>query len=192
MRVLDLDTADLTWIDLRIAGAEEPTAMSPLWSDTERRLRSVLVQFPSGWRRDVVGNQPAQEEMIALRGSSHVSGHHAKVGQLLVGPPHCTRSATFSDEDTLVLVWFTGAIGGWQFGPVDPPIEMRLIDLKPGVVRPEEEGLHGSIEVREGMAGASFDHDVDLVSVQHRLWVHLDAGETAPELPGQVVIKHWQ
>lgn len=191
MSVLDLDTADLTWIELTIAGADTPTRMSPLWSDTERELRSVIVEFPAGWRRDAVGNQPAQEEMVVLQGATHVSGLQPRVGQLLVGAPRCTRSATFSEEDCRVLVWFTGETGGWQDGPANPPVEMRLVDLELGIVRPEQEGLRGSIDVREGVAGATFDHDVDLVSVDQRKWAHLAAGAPAPDLSGQVVIKHW-
>ncbi|MFD1825482.1 MULTISPECIES: hypothetical protein [Mumia] len=191
MPILDLDQQDLSWFDLVPAGADQSTRMCALWSDDERGLRTVLVDFPDGWHRDATGNQPAQEEMVALSGAMRVSGLRAGVGELLVGPPRATRAETSNEDGTRVIVWFSGQSGGWSEGPADPPREMRVVDLAPGVVRPAEPGLNGSIEVREEVAGAVFDVDVDLLWASQQRWVHLAAGEVAPAVPGQVVVKRW-
>jgi hypothetical protein len=166
--------------------------MCVLWRDEERGLRSVLVDFPEGWRRDGLGNQPAQEEMVALQGAMRVSGLRAEVGQLLVGAPHATRSATSSEGDARVIVWFAGESGGWAEGPADPAVEMYVVDLEPGWVRPPAGGLVGAVEVREHVAeGETFDVDVDLLCVERRRFVHLAPGEGAPSIEGQVVVRHW-
>lgn len=191
MTVIDLDSPTRTWFDLTPAGADQATRMSSLWADDEGGLRSVLVDFPQGWRRDVTGNQPAQEEMVALKGAMLISGLRAGVGQLLVGEPHATRAATSCEGDTRVVVWFSGVSGGWSDGSADPPRDMVVVDLEPGVVRPPAVGMNGSIEVRSDVGGEVFDVDVDLLWVDQRRWAHLAAGEAAPAVPGQVVVKRW-
>lgn len=191
MSVIDLDSPDLEWFDLLPAGAEQTTRMSALWRDDERGLRSVLVEFPDDWHRDATGNQPAQEEMVALNGAMLISGLRAGVGQLLVGAPHATRSATSNDGPTRVVVWFAGAPGGWAEGPAEPAVEMAVVDLVPGMVRPHAEGLVGAVEVRDDVAGATFDVDVDLLWIAERRFLHLAPGEVAPDLGGPVVIRHW-
>lgn len=191
MTLVDIDTADLHWFDLLPAGSEQVTRMCALWKDEERGLRSVLVDFPDEWRRDTVGHQPAQEEMLSLTGAMYINGLRAGVGQLLVGVPHATRSQTYNDPGTRVLVWFSGASGGWEEGLPESPRDMEVVDLAPGVVRPPREGLNGSIEVHDGVKGMVFDQEADLVCVETRQWMHLAAGAPAPDLPGQVVVKLW-
>lgn len=188
---IDIDTAELTWFDLLPAGSDQVTRMCQLWKDDDRGFRSVLVDFPDDWRRDTVGNQPAQEEMVALTGAMYINGLRSGVGDLLVGVPHATRSETFNDPGTRVLVWFSGQGGGWQEGPYDPPREVEVVKLAPGVVRPPHEGLVGSVEVRDGLAGEVFDQDADLLWVESRRWMHLPSGTVAPDVPGEVVVKFW-
>ncbi|WP_110241523.1 hypothetical protein [Nocardioides gilvus] len=191
MTLVDIETADLTWFDLLPAGSSRATRMSMLWKDEERGLRSVLVDFPDDWRRETTGHQPAQEEMVALSGAMHINGLRAGVGQLLVGVPHATRADTWNEPTTRVLVWFSGEGGGWQEGPHDPPFDMQVVDLEPGVVREPREGLNGSIEVHEEIAGRVFDHDADLLWVEALRWTHLPAGTAAPEVAGRAVVKLW-
>lgn len=191
MTLTDLDNADLTWFDLLPAGSDQVTRMCSLWKDEERGLRAVLVDFPDDWRRDMVGNQPAQEEMVALSGAMYINGLRAGVGQLLVGAPHATRSETWNEPSTRVLVWFSGASGGWQEGPHDPPVDMQVVDLVPGVVRAPQAGLNGSIEVHDDIAGRVFDQEADLLWVETAQWMHLPAGEAAPAVAGRAVVKLW-
>lgn len=191
MTPVDLDTADLSWFDLLPAGSDRATRMCQLWKDDERGLRAVLVDFPDDWRRDTVGNQPAQEEMVALTGAMYINGLRAGVGQLLVGVPHATRSETYNDPGTRVLVWFSGQGGGWQEGTYDPPRDMEVVDFAPGVVRGPREGLNGAIEVHEGVGGTVFEQEADLLWVDSRQWLHLPAATPAPDVPGRVVVKLW-
>ena len=192
MTLVDIDHADLKWFDLTPAGSSQATRMCMLWTDEARGLRSVLVDFPDDWRRDAPGHQPAQEEMVALTGAMYINGLRSGVGQLLVGAPHATRAQTHNDPGTRVLVWFTGESGGWEAGVSDSPREMEVVDLRPGVVRPREAEMMGSIEVREDVSGAVFDHDADLVWIDTQQWMHLAAGTPAPDVPGQVVVKLWE
>lgn len=191
MNVIDIDNDEHGWFDLLPAGSDQVTRMASLWKDDERGFRAVLVDFPDDWRRDAVGNQPAQEEMVSLTGAMYINGLRAGVGQLLVGVPHGTRSDTYNDADTRVLVWFSGVPGGWQDGPHDPPRDMRVVDIAPGVIRPPAEGMVGSIEVHENVAGMTFDVDVDLLWLHERKFVHLAPGEVAPDAGGLCVVKRW-
>ena len=62
----DLDGADLEWREHQISGSEKPARMVLLHADAERQTRTVMVEFPPGWKRDAVGHQPAGEEMVIL------------------------------------------------------------------------------------------------------------------------------
>ena len=71
--ITDLDSPDLTWIEHHIAGSDDPARLAMLHADAARQTRTVLVQFPPGWRRDAVGHQPAGEEMVILSGALSMS-----------------------------------------------------------------------------------------------------------------------
>lgn len=191
MTVIDVQSADLTWFDLLPAGSEQATRMCSLWKDEERGLRSVLVDFPDDWHRTTVGNQPAQEEMVALSGAMHINGLRSAVGQLLVGVPHATRADTWNEPSTRVLVWFSGESGGWQEGPHDPPLDMEVVDLTPGVARGPRPGLNGSVEVHSDITGQLFDQEADVLWVETAQWMHLPAGVPAPAVEGTAVVKLW-
>ena len=69
MTLVDLDAADLQWLEHNIAGSDQPARLVMLHADAERQTRTVLVSFPPGWTRDAVGHQPAGEEMVILSGA---------------------------------------------------------------------------------------------------------------------------
>ncbi|PVG80801.1 hypothetical protein DDE18_21355 [Nocardioides gansuensis] len=191
MVVVDLRTADLEWRELTPAGADAPARMAVLHHDPVRGDRTVLVDFPDDWRRDAVGRQPSQEEMVALSGAMWLSGRRSAPGQLLVCAPWATRLETRNEPDTRVVAWFSGKAGGWVEGPADPPREVRVLDLAPGVVRPPAEGLQGSVEVREHAVGTVLETGVDLLWPASHRWAHVPAGEPLPAGEGPVVIKRW-
>lgn len=191
MDPINLNSQQLTWIDLQPAGAEQYTRMSTLWAESEKGLRTVLIDFPAGWRRDAVGHQPAQEELLVVSGFVEVSGLKATEGQLLLGVPYATRAATVTPESTRVLAWFTGEAGGWREGPAEPPREMEVLDLQPGMVRPAKDGLRGSVQVLTELQGESFDAEADLYWPGENIWMHLPSGARAPQKKGSVVVKFW-
>lgn len=192
MEIIDLTSNKFSWIPLKPAGADQKTRIVSLWADSDRGYRTVLMEFPPRWTRDAVGHQPTQEELLVVSGFVEVSGLTAREGQLLVGIPYATRSATFTPELTRVLAWFTGEAGGWQDGPADPPREMALLDLQVGAVLPPSADLRGSIQVFDELSGQSFGVDADLFWPDENEWTHLPAGSRAPVRLGRVVVKLWE
>ncbi|WP_127480139.1 hypothetical protein [Nocardioides pantholopis] len=191
MSVIDLDSPDLAWGHHPVAGAEVPAGMVMLHADPERPYRAVLVGFPSGWRRDATGNQPAGEEMVVISGTLHISGRTCSTGELLVAEPHATRAATSTDDDTRAVVWFTGQPGGWAEGPASEPGALDVVVLEPGAVRGPRDAFPGSVEVRTDVVGETFDCAADLVWPDSRKYAHLPAGTPAPAIAGRVVVRLW-
>lgn len=191
MTVLDLDASDLTWIEHTIAGADLPARMVMLHVDAERGTRTVMVQFPNGWRRDAVGHQPAGEEMVLLSGELGLSGLTATPGDLLVVEPRATRSATSVADDTRALVWFSGPGGGWTEGPAADGGTAAVTPLAAGEQRGPHAELVGSVTVHDDLPERTFDVDVDVVWPADRHYLHAPAGTTVPARAGRAVVHHW-
>lgn len=184
-------TADREWLELAPAGAEVTVRMAVLHVDDARGTRTVLVRFPDGWSRALVGSQPAGEEMVILSGALSVSGRAAAAGEYLVVEPRATRSHTSVADGTSAVVFFSGPGGGWVEGPWEGGGSIEVTRLEPGVVRAEREGLNGSTEVVEDIVGRSFETDTDLVWLASRRWLHLPAGVAAPDVDGRCLVRHW-
>lgn len=189
MTLIDLTSDDLAWFEAAIAGADLKARMSMLNSDEARGVRTVLVAFPDGWRRDAVGTQPAGEEMVTLTGALTVSGVTARPGQLLVITPRALRADTSTLDGTRAVVWFTGAAGGWVDGEDLVQGTSTLIDLAPGFVREPAEGLHGRIELRDDVAGAVLDQDVEVVWFESQTYAVVPAGEPVPQGEGRALVR---
>lgn len=186
--LINLDADDLTWNEHAIAGAEVPARITLLRADAERGTRTVMVQFPDGWRRDAVGNQPAGEEMVLLSGELSLSGQVAVPGTVLVLEPHATRAATSTGENTRAVVWFSGAGGGWAEGEHENAGSAGLFDAVPGAGRGAQEGLVGTLQVLEQVGGERFEADADVLWPQARTWTHVPAGEPVPDVAGLAVV----
>ena len=191
MTVLDLDSAELTWLEHNIAGSDQPAKLVMLHADAERGTRSVLVRFPDGWRRDAVGHQPAGEEMVLLSGGLSMSGQAVEVGELLVVEPHATRSETFVADGTSALVWFSGPGGGWTDGSAGQPGAATVSPLAAGEQRPARPELVGSITVYDDLAEQSFDVDADVLWPGDRHWAFVPAGAPVPARPGRAIVHRW-
>ncbi|WP_244932117.1 hypothetical protein [Nocardioides sp. W7] len=191
MTVLDLDAADLKWLEHNIAGSDLPAKLVMLHADAERGTRSVLVRFPDGWRRDAVGNQPAGEEMVLLSGELSMSGLAVGPGDLLVVEPRATRAATFVADGTSALVWFSGPGGGWAEGSADDAGTATVTPLAVGEQRGAHAGLVGSITVHDDLPEQSFAVDVDVLWPADRHWAFVPAGTPVPARPGRAVVHHW-
>ncbi|WP_110241509.1 hypothetical protein [Nocardioides gilvus] len=189
MIVVDLTSDDLTWFEASIAGAELPARMSMLHQDADRGVRSVLVDFPDGWRRDAVGTQPAAEEMLPLSGSLSISGVTASPGQLLVIEPRALRAATSTTDGTRAVVFFTGAGGGWMDGEELVTGEKSLHDLGEGLVRGPRPGFAGLLEWRDEVRGATFFADAEVVWVQAQQYAFVPAGQRVPDVAGAAVVR---
>ena len=189
MTLVDLTSDDLSWFEAQIAGAELKASMSMLHQDAEREVRTVVVRFPDGWRRDAVGTQPAGEEMVCLTGALTVSGITATPGTFLVITPRALRAATSTQDGTRALVWFTGAGGGWVDGEELVSGTATLVELEPGYVRAPQEGVHGRVELYEQVAGESFDTDAEVVWVDQQAYAFVPAGEAVPDGEGRALVR---
>lgn len=189
MTVIDLTAPDLDWFEASIAGAELPARMTMLHQDAERGVRSVLVDFPDGWRRDAVGTQPAAEEMLPLSGSLSISGVTAAPGQFLVIEPRALRAATSTTDGTRAVVFFTGAGGGWVDGEELVTGEKSLHDLGPGLMRGPQPGFAGLVEWREEVRGATFFADAEVVWVEAQQYAFVPAGQRAPDVDGPAMVR---
>ncbi|TYL46049.1 hypothetical protein FXB39_15170 [Nocardioides sp. BGMRC 2183] len=186
--VVDLDAADLEWGEHQIAGADQPARMVMLRMDAEAGVRTVLVQFPDGWRRDATGHQPAAEEMVLLSGALSISGLEVSTEHLLVMEPRATRSATSVRGETSAVVWFSGPGGGWAEGEAPDGGEGRLLDLGPSLARDPRAGLAGSVEASEAVGGAVFATDVEVLWPAARRWAFVPAGSSVPDVAGLAVV----
>ena len=189
MTVIDLDSPDLTWIEHAIAGSDLPAKLSMLHADEARGTRSVFVKFPDGWRRDVVGNQPAGEEMLILTGSLTLSGHTADAGEYLVVEPRATRAATSVADGTSAVVFFSGAGGGWADGEAEDAGAITLLQVVAGKGRDELPGLVGSTLFIEDATGTTYDVDADVCWPTARAFAHVPAGTPVPEGTGVAVVR---
>ena len=189
MTLIDLDSADLTWIEHAIAGSDLPAKLSMLHADDATGTRTVFVKFPDGWRRDVVGHQPAGEEMLILTGSLHLSGHTADAGGYLVVAPRATRAATSVADGTSAVVFFSGAGGGWADGAAENAGTITLLQVVAGQGRGEHPGLVGSTLFTEDAAGTTYDVDADVCWPTARAFAHVPAGTPVPEGTGVAVVR---
>lgn len=189
MSTVDLTSPDLAWFEAAIAGAELKARMAMLNQDEERGIRTVLVEFPSGWRRDAVGTQPAGEEMIPLSGALSISGVTANPGQFLVITPRALRSATSTVDGTRAVVWFSGPGGGWVDGEELVSGTLDLHEPTTGFVRTEAEGLHGRVEVRDDVSGTTLAQDAEIVWPEADTYALVTAGETVPTVSGPAYIR---
>lgn len=189
MSLIDLNSPDLTWFEAAIAGADLKARMSMLNVDEAREVRTVLVDFPDGWCRDAVGTQPAGEEMVTLSGALNVSGKRAVPGHYLVITPRALRSDTWTEDGTRAVVMFTGAGGGWVDGEELVTGSSTLTALEPGFVRQPVEGLRGRVALRDDVAGAVLDQDVEVVWIDSQAYAVVPAGETVPAGEGRALVR---
>ncbi|WP_370614865.1 hypothetical protein [Mumia sp. Pv 4-285] len=193
MTVTDLYDDALSWNSFSPAGADVPAEMVMLRSVAGSNSRTVLVRFPAGWSRSKTGYQPAGEEMLVLTGALTMSGQTGKPGHLLVVEPRATRADTATTGETRALVWFSGAPGGWTEDVLDEA-EAGAISVLPvsaDLRREPSDALPGLVEVIGDVSGRTFDNDVDLVWLASGQWAHVTAGEPAPEVGGEAVVRHW-
>jgi hypothetical protein len=188
---VDLTSADLTWSEHQIAGAEKPARIALLRADAERGTRTVVVRFADGWTRDAIGNQPAGEEMVVISGALSISGLTCGVGEMLIVAPHATRSATSTLDGTAAVVFFSGAGGGWADGVAENAGDMELLTVEPGVTRGARPGLVGEVKVLADAAGAVLPVDADIFWADAHTWAFVPAGTPAPAISGQAVIHTW-
>lgn len=189
MSTVDLTSSELAWFEAAIAGADLKARMTMLNQDEARGIRTVLVEFPAGWRRDAVGTQPAGEEMVPLSGALSVSGVTAEPGHFLVITPRALRSATSTVDGTRALVWFSGPGGGWVDGEDLVTGTLNLHQPGAGFVRTETEGLHGRVELRDDVAGTVLDQDAEIVWPAESTYAVVRAGETVPSVSGSALVR---
>lgn len=187
--VIDLLSDDPTFVEAPIAGAEGKVRMSMLNVDEDRGIRSVLVAFPDGWRRDATGNQPAGEELVVVRGALSLSGNEAAPGRFLHVTPRALRSDTFTADGTRAVVWFTGQGGGWVEGDSLVEGTVTLTELSDGFVRKPVAGLHGQVEYAAFVSGCVFENDVEIVWIDSAKYAKVAAGQTVPPVAGPALVR---
>ncbi len=159
--------------------------------------RTVMVQFPDGWRRDAVGHQPAGEEMVILVGRAD--------DQRRTPPASVSYLRRRAAGDPLGHLGRRRHAARWcgspapaAAGPTATGRRRRRLDhgVAPGR-RPRLDarrpGRHArSVSVHDDLAEQAFDTDVDV------LWTdRAGAGRTSRPAsrsrrsPGPAVVRHW-
>ena len=176
------------WLEHNIAGSDQPARLVMLHADAERETRTVLVQFPPGWKRDAVGHQPAGEEMVILDGALSISGVTAGLGDYLVVEPRATRSATSVADGTRALVWFSGPGGGWTDGSAADPGQAAKVSSAGGggaAPCPPRAGRQRS-PCTTSWAETVFDADVEVLWTAARHWAPRPRRHAGPGPPRPV------
>lgn len=188
LRVVDLESDDLTWGSHNIAGSDQPADIVMLNVNAEAGTRTCLVSFPDGWKREGTGNQPAGEEMVLLSGALAISGLTVEIGDALIVEPRATRSATYTDRSTSAVVWFSGPGGGWEDGEAEQAGSASVVLLGTGTLRGARPGLVGSLEGRASVAGSVFATDVEVLWPTERKWAFVPAGVEVPAVGAYAVV----
>jgi hypothetical protein len=94
-------------VDFPIPDSNTPVKMNRLhiWNDGTSVL---VVNFPAGWSRPIIGSYECAEEFIMLEGELHMSGEVFRAGDHAWVPPHSLRIGTSSPNGATALAWFYG------------------------------------------------------------------------------------
>ncbi|MDA1363762.1 MAG: hypothetical protein O3A79_03365 [Candidatus Marinimicrobia bacterium] len=76
-------------------------------NDNERRSRLMLVNFPSGFERKILGHYPSYEELFILEGSLEISGYKFVKNDYVLFPPNFSRYDTACKNGCLAIVWWS-------------------------------------------------------------------------------------
>ena len=189
MSIVDLTSDAHEWLEASVAGAERPVRMYPLHVDLHRGTRSVLVEYPDGWRRDAEGTQPAGEEFVPLSGAFTLSGHRVVPGSVLVMTPRALRSATASEGVVRAVVFFSGPGGGWESGDASATGSVETCEVTEGLVRAGVEGLVGYLEVVPEVPEDGFGADAEIVWLDELRYAFVPRGGLPPQVEGRALVR---
>jgi hypothetical protein len=179
--VVDL-AGDLDWNAFEIPGATIPARIVTLHVDPSR-ARSLLVEFPEGFRRDVEGWYECAEELVVIEGGLEMSGQTYRPNDWAWIPAGAPRTATAAKPSMLALARFDGP-ARWHEGsaPSTGPVRRDVLGDRARVLR---RGAQESTWLTEPPSGVA-DSDTELLAIESRTWARVPAGATFPALEGPI------
>jgi len=177
--VVDL-TGDLDWTEFEIIGGTIPARVVTLHVERPSRARTLLVEFPDGFRRDADGWYECAEELVVLDGGLEMTGQTYGPNDWAWIPAGAPRRATRALPSMLALARFDGP-ARWQQG--DPrafgqPLRDVLGDRSRVLCRGDAQESSFVMKAPSGTATA----DTELLCLETRTWARVPAGATFPAL----------
>jgi hypothetical protein len=179
--VVDLD-GDLDWTEFQIPGANMPARVVTLYVERPSRARSLLVEFPEGFRRDSEGWYECAEELVVLEGGLQMSGETYGPNDWAWIPAGAVRTATVAQPRMLALARFDGPARWHQVAP-PRDAELSRREQLGGSGRTLRRGDHIS-EWLDAPPVSPMDRDIEILGITTRTWARVPAGEPFPALEG--------
>lgn len=209
-RLISLDEPGLAWAEVVMPASSAPVRLMRLHADPATGASVSLVSFPPGWVRPGTGHYTCAEEFVAFDGHISVSGETHGPGERTFLPSHASRTdSSVAPDGCLAVAWFS-ARPAWHDGPAPTLSEPDAGDPAAGEPAaggsvPPGPGMPDSAPPGPGMPGSVLldavspepvpAHDgtsaVDVLYLDARAWAYVPVGETAPALPGRVLVRPW-
>jgi hypothetical protein len=187
---------DLRWLPFDIPDGIMPAQISVLRVEKPSRAQVLLVRFPPGWARPVVGSYEAAEELVVLEGSFTMSGERYTAGDWAYFPAGWERNGTASPEGMLGLARFDGP-ARWN-RDTGAPVGALRAHLSPETLDEPVTGAFGSgYPLRDSLneqawfltdlaSGRPAPYEVEIFDLTARTWVVIDEGSPLPNVTGPV------
>lgn len=189
MSIVDLTSTQHEWLEANVSGAEQPVRMYPLHIDLQRGTRTVLVEYPAGWRREAAGTQPAGEELVPVTGAFSMSGQRVVAGEVMVSTPRALRRETSVDGVTRAVAFYSGPGGGWIENDADASGTVTTVEIRGDVVRAATDGLVGHLELRDELPEDGLEDDAEIIWLDAQRYAFVPRGGMPPQVEGRVLIR---
>lgn len=187
---------DLRWLPFDIPDGIMPAQIAVLRIEKTSRAQVLLVRFPPGWARPVVGAYEAAEELIVLDGSFEMSGETYRAGDWAYFPAGWKRDGTSSPEGMLALARFDGP-ARWNRDVGEPDGALRAHLDASALDEPVNAALGRGWPLRDSLneqawylsdlaSGTSSLYDVEIFDIEARTWAFFEQGSPLPVVTGPV------
>lgn len=190
--IVDLD-GSLSFASFPIPGGNMPVQMAVLRDEPSIRARTLVVRFPSGWRREGPGFYEAAEELVVLSGSLQMSGITYAPGDWGYVPTMATRFETVSATETVVFARFAGAARYHEgAGSADEHRRLSLRSISLDAKSPlqgagrllNDEAVQASWLLDAPPPNTPAVHETELLALDQTQWSFTPAGEPLPAAKG--------
>ena len=189
---------ELEWQSQDVPDSLPVPTVVRLPSHVSDRSFSVLVRFPAGWSRPFSGYYESTEEIFLLEGRVAMSGATYSAGDYGWFPAGYLRSDS-SSTGSLTLAWFSGP-ARWRRSEHSPEDfrSSEVVVRRRGEAPAIDSPLGRARCLRSGPTRSTFLFDgvdaavsppatgVELLAIDHGLWVSAAPGSRIPALDGRV------
>jgi hypothetical protein len=181
---------DLAWVEVPMPDGSGPIHVRRLPRLPDGHLR-IFGRFPPNWVRTFSGHYPVFEEILLLEGDLRFGDESCVADGYTWVPARRLRARTASDGGCIAFARF-GGVGRWVRGEAETPPSEPRIDVPD--VRARSTMLHaGAAETSRIVMSAAevrpHGGPAEWLSLADRTWVHTEAGEDAPDLPGPLFVR---